>query len=133
MGFTISSVVELVRPKPASLLSKASCDVIVILRILVRLLRHGDDLSAENAEQTQFFGRLGFGNDDGYLVTPGVTNHGKTDPRVTGGALDDRCAWLEQTALLGIGDDPVGRTILYRAAGIHEFRFSQNLAACQFG
>src|SRR5207249_3328912 len=133
MGFTISSVVELVRPKPATLLSEPSRDVIVILRVLVRLLRHGDDFCAERAEQTQFFGRLSFGDDDGYLVTSGVTNHGKTDPRVTGGALDNRCAWLEQTALLGIGDDPVGRTILYRAAGIHEFRFSQNLAACQFG
>jgi hypothetical protein len=58
-----------------------------------------------------------------------VTNHGKTDPRVTGGALDNRCPWFEQTLLLGIGDDPVGRTILYRAAGIHEFRLSQNLTA----
>src|SRR5438874_909638 len=133
MGFTIGSVVELVRPKPATLLSKPARDMIVILRILVRLHRHGDDFRAERAEQTQFFGRLSFGNDDGYLVTSGVTNHGKTDARVTGGALDDRCARLEQTSVLGIGDDPVGRTILYRAAGIHEFRFSENLAACQFG
>src|SRR6266699_5879405 len=133
MGFTISSVVELVRPKPATLFSKPSRDVIVILRILVRLLRHGDDLRAEGAEQTQFFGRLSFGDDDGYLVASGVTNHGKTDPRVTGGALANRCAWLEQTLLLGIGDDPVGRTILDRAAGIHELRLSQNLTACQFG
>src|SRR5213080_3735183 len=130
MGFPISSVVELVRPKPATLLGKPSRDVIVILRILVRLLGHGDDFCAERAEQTQFFGRLSFGNDDGYLVTSGVTNHRKTDPCVTGGALDNRCAWLEQTSLLGIGNDAVGRTILYRAAGIHEFRLSQNLAAC---
>src|SRR5438552_1372883 len=86
MGFTISSVVELVRPKPATLLSEPSRDVIVILWIPVRLLRHGDDLRAERAEQTQFFGRLSFGNDDDYLVTSGMTNHRKTDPRVTGGA-----------------------------------------------
>src|SRR5205823_14635926 len=111
MGFTISSVIELVRPKPATLLSKPSRDVIVILRIPVRLLRHGDDFRAERAEQTQFFGRLSFGNDHGYLVTSGVTNHAKADPSVTGGALDNRCARLKQTSLLGIGDDPVGRTI----------------------
>src|SRR2546430_7048766 len=132
MGFTISRVVELVRPKPTTLLSKPSRDVIVILRIPVRLLRHGDDLRAERAEQTQFFGRLSFGNDDDYLVTSGVTNHSKTDPRVTGGALDNRCAWLEQTLLLGIGDNPLGRTILYCAALIHELCFSEHLAACQF-
>src|SRR5438067_5595908 len=133
MSFTISSVVELVRPKPTTLLSEPARDVIVILRIPVRLLRHGDDFCAERAEQTQFFGRLSFGNDDGYPVTSGVTNHGKTDPRVTGGALDNRCAWLKQTSLLGIGDDPVGRTILDRAAGIHEFRLSENLTDCEFG
>src|SRR5438552_16018862 len=123
MGFTISSVVELVRPKPATLLSKPSRDVIVILRIPVRLLRHGDNLRAERAEQTQFFGRLSFGNDDDYLVTSGVTNHSKTDPRVTGGALDNRCAWLEKNLLLGIGNDTVVLTFLYIAACIHEFRF----------
>ena len=42
-----------------------------------------------------------------------MTNHGKTDACVTGSALDDRCACLEQTSLLGVGDDPIGRTILY--------------------
>src|SRR5438045_8845477 len=101
MRFTISSVVELVRPKPATLLSKPTRDVIVILRIPVRLLRHGDDLRAERAEQTQCFGRLSFGTDDDYLVTSGVTTHSNTDPRVTGGALDNRCAWLEQPWLPG--------------------------------
>ena len=62
-----------------------------------------------------------------------MTNYSKTDACVTGSALDDRCTWTEQTSLLGIGDDPVGCTILYRAAWIHEFRFSENLTACQFG
>jgi len=34
MAFTISSIVELVRPKPATLLSEPSPDVIIIFRIL---------------------------------------------------------------------------------------------------
>jgi len=74
----------------------------------VRLLRDGDDFCAERAKQTQFFRRLSFGNNNDYPVTSCVTNQSKTDARVTGSALDDRCAWLEQTLLLGIGDDPVG-------------------------
>src|SRR5260370_12090079 len=130
MSFTIGSVVELIRPNPGTLLSEPSRNVIVVFRIPIRLLGHGDDFRAERAEQTYFFRRLRFGNDDDYLVTSGVTNHGKTDARVTGSALDDRCAWLEQTLLLGIGDDPVGRTIFYRADRIHEFRLSENLTAC---
>src|SRR5438477_1144212 len=100
MGLTIGNIVELICPKPAALFRESTRDVIIVFRIAIRLLGHGDHFRAERAEQTYFFGRLSFGNDDDCLVTSGATDHGKADACVTGSALDDRCAWLEHTLLL---------------------------------
>src|SRR6266568_2723848 len=69
MGLTIGSVVELVCPEPATLLSQPSRDVIVVFRIAVRLFWHGDDFGAKRAQETYFFRRLSFGNDDHCSVT----------------------------------------------------------------
>src|SRR5438552_3124154 len=133
MGLAIGNIVELICPKPAALFSEPSRDVIVVLRIAIRLFRHSDHFCAELTEQTYFFGRLSFGNDDSCLVASGSPDYGKADACVTRSTLDDRCARLEQTLLLGIGDDPVGRTIFYRATGIHKLRLAEDFTARHFG
>ena len=51
------------------------------------------------------------------------------DAGIAGGALDHRAAGLEHPAPLGIEHDPFGRPVLDRTAGIHEFGFTQDLAA----
>src|SRR5439155_2285074 len=50
MRVTISRVIELVRPEPASLLCEAARDMIVIFPVLVRLFRHRLYFRAERAE-----------------------------------------------------------------------------------
>src|SRR5262249_37378572 len=47
MRVAVGGVIELVRPEPAALFCKATRDMIVILRILVRLFRHRLYLSTE--------------------------------------------------------------------------------------
>src|SRR5207244_9861386 len=54
MRAAISRVIELIRPEPTAFLCEATCDMIVIFWILVRLFRHRFDLRAECTEQMHF-------------------------------------------------------------------------------
>src|SRR5437868_2536682 len=76
MRVTISRVIELVRPEPASLLCEATRDMIVILRILVWLFRHRLYLSAECAEQMHFLRRLIIRNHNNRAIPSGAPDHG---------------------------------------------------------
>src|SRR5713101_3222932 len=133
MRVAISRVIELVRPEPASLLCEATRDTIVIFRILVWLFRHRLYLSAERTEQMHFLRRLIIRNYNNSAIPSGAPDHGKTDPSVTGGSFDDRCAWLKPTRCLRVSDDSVGGSIFHRSGRIHEFRLPQNLTTRQFG
>src|SRR5207249_4525262 len=108
---TISRVIELVRPEPASLLCEATRDVIVIFRILVRLFRHRLHLSAERTEQLHFLRRLIIRNHNNGAVPSGAPDHGKTNPSVTGGSLNDRCARFKPTRSFRVSDDSVSGSI----------------------
>src|SRR5205814_10644473 len=105
MRITISRVIELVRPEPASLLCEATRDTIVIFRILVRSFRHRLYLSAERTEQMHFLRRLIIRNHNNGAITSGAPDHGKTDPSVTGGSLNDRCARFKPTVSFRVSDD----------------------------
>ena len=132
MGVAIGSVIELVRPEPAALLCKATRDMIVIFWILVWLFRDRLYLRAQRAEQMHFLRRLIVRDHNNGAITSGASDHGKTDPSVTGCSLNDRCAWFQPTLLFRVGDDSVGGSIFHRAGRIHEFRLPQNLATSQF-
>src|SRR6266516_2481122 len=97
MRFPISRVIELVRPEPASLLCEVTRDVIVIFRILVRLFRHRLYLRAERTEQMHFLRRLIIRNHNNSAISSGAPDHGKTDPSVAGGSLNNRCTWFKPT------------------------------------
>src|SRR5204862_6264687 len=127
MCVTISRVIELVRPEPASLLCEATRDMIVIFRILVWLFRHCLYLGAERTQQMHFLRRLIIRNHDNSAIASGAPDHGKTDPSVTGGSLNDRCAWFKQTLLFRLSNDSVGGSIFYWSGRIHEFRLRENL------
>ena len=106
--------------------------MIVIFRILVRFFRHRLHLCAERTEQMHFLRRLIIRNHNNRAISPRPSNHDETDPGVTGCSLHDRCAWLKPTRFLPVSNDSVSGAIFHRAAGIHEFRFSQNLTTRQF-
>src|SRR5437764_5214196 len=113
MRVAISCVIELVRPEPTALLCEATRNVIVIFRILVWLFRHRLYLRAERTEQMHFLRRLIIRNHNNGAIPSGAPDHGKTDPGITGGSLNDRCAWLKPTLLFGVSDDSVGGSIFH--------------------
>src|SRR5439155_1594122 len=126
MRVAISRVIELVRTEPAAFLCKATRNVIVILRILVRLFRHRLYVRAERTQQMHLLRRLIIRNHNHSAIPSGAPDNGKTDPSVTGGPLNNRCAWFKSTRCFRVSDDSVGRSIFHRPAWIHELRLSQN-------
>ena len=133
MRIAVGRVIELVCPKPTALLRKATRNMIVIFRILVRLFRHCLHFCAERTKQMHFLWRLIIRNHDHSAISPRPSDYDKSDPGVTSSSLHDRCAWFKPTRFLSVSDDSVRGAILHRAARIHEFRFSQNLTTREFG
>src|SRR5437879_575740 len=113
MRVAISGVIKLVRPEPAAFLCEATRDAIVIFRIFVWLFRHRLYLRAERTEQMHFLRRLIIRNYNNSAIASGAPDHGKTNPSVTGGSLNDRCAWFKPTRCLRVSDDSVGRSIFH--------------------
>jgi len=72
------------------------------------------------------------GHHDDRSDAEGVPDERQADPRIAGRSFDDRPTRLQHAALHEILDDPAGRPVLDRAAGVHEFGFAQNFAAGQF-
>src|SRR5205823_15042277 len=118
MRVAISRVIELVRPEPSALLCEATRDMIIIFRILVRLFRHRLYLRSERTEQMHFLRRLIIRNHNNSAISPRPPDHGKPDPRVTGGPLNDRRAWSQPAPCLSICDDSVRGSIFHRAGRI---------------
>src|SRR6266478_390622 len=126
MRVAISRVIELIRPEPTLLLSKATCDMIIIFRIFVWLFRHRLDLCAERTEQMHFLRRLIVRNHNNGAIPSGAPDHGKTNSSVTGGSLDDRCTWFKPTRSFRVSYDSVSGSIFHRSGRVHEFRLSEN-------
>src|SRR6266581_5636787 len=79
-----------------------------------------------------FLRRLIIRNHNHRAISPRPPDHDKPDPGVTGGSLNDCCAWVKPTRFLSVSDNSVSSAIFHRAGGIHEFRFSENLTTGQF-
>lgn len=64
MGEAVIDVVKLVGPKPTVLLRQAFGLPIVVARIAVGFLRHGDHCGSQGSKQLYLLGRLVFCNDN---------------------------------------------------------------------
>ena len=132
MGLAIGAVVKLIGPdRSRNLLCDAAGELHVVIGIAIRNGRHRSHLSAEAAQQLDFFGRLGLRDDDHAAVTPRIAEMGQTDPRITSGALDHGATGFELTAGFRALQDPKGGAVFDRTARVHEFRFAENLAAAE--
>jgi len=87
MGQPVRGIVKLIRPEPAVLFGEPAGDVVVIAGLTVRFFGHGNDFGAERAEQTDFFRRLRFGNDDDRAITFRVANDRQANARIARRAL----------------------------------------------
>ena len=68
-------------------------------------LGRDDHLGAEHPHDLTALHGEGLRHADYTVVTPLRANHGHRDAGIAGGGLDDSVAGLEQTLLLGVGDD----------------------------
>src|SRR4029079_9228376 len=127
----VGGVVELVRPKPALLRRKPPGDVVVVFRVGIRLLRGGDNLGPQRAEQVDFFSRLGFWNDGDGTVDTGVADDREPDAGIPSRAFDDGAAALQKSFALGVLDNAKRSAVLDRSARVHEFGFAEDFAAGQ--
>ena len=108
MRVAIGSIIELVRPEPATFLREATRDVVVIARILIWFFRHRLRTSAPSVRsRSHFFRRLVFGNDNDRTVAPRLPDDREANPGVTSRSLNDRGAWLKTTRFLGVLNDSV--------------------------
>jgi hypothetical protein len=57
----------------------------------------------------------------------------ETDTSVSGCAFDDGTAGFQETLLFGILNDEEGGAVFDGTAGVLEFGFSKDIAACLFG
>ncbi len=128
----VGGIVELVGPEPALFLCHPSGDMVVVARIGIGFLRHGEYLRAKRAQKVYFFLRLGFGNDDDGMVPPSVADDCEADAGVSSRALDDCAAWPQEPSGLRVQDDTKRGTVLHRSAGVHEFGLAEDFAAGQF-
>src|SRR5262249_33129678 len=127
----VGGVVELVRPEPALFLPQAPGNMVVVARIRIRLLPHGQNFRTQRTQEVDFSSRLRFGNDDDGTVAASMADDREADAGVPGCSLDDRPPWLQQSSRLGVLDDAERGAVLHRTAGIHEFGLAEDFAAGQ--
>ena len=67
-------------------------------------------------------------NEDAF-VAPCVSDKGQTNPRISGGSLNDRASLVQRSAALGVGYHSKRRPVLHGTAGVHELSLAENVAA----
>ena len=97
MRETVGGVVELIGPEPALFLRHPPGDMVVVPRIGIGFLRHGEDLRTQRAKEVDFFPRLVFGNDNDGMVTPCVADNREADTRIPCRTFNDGAAGLAAT------------------------------------
>ena len=90
-------------------------------------------LRSKGTKQMHFLRRLIIRNHNNSAIPSRAPDHGETDSSVTGGSLNDRCAWFQSPRSFRVSDNSVGGAIFHRSGRVHEFRLSQNLTTCDFG
>ena len=130
MSIAICGVVELIGPdRVGQLLRQAARHLLILVGVAVGNRGHFAQFRPQCLDDLVLLGRLIVGHHDHAFIAPCIAHVREPDPGVAGGALDHRTAALQQPALLGIQNDPLCGAVLHGAAGIHEFRLSQDLAA----
>jgi hypothetical protein len=126
----VDDVVELVGPDRVRQLGRQPrCDLLVVVVIDIGLRRHWPHLGAERAQQFHLLVRLVVRDDDHAAVAAFGADVRQPDAGVAGGALDDRAARAQRSALFGGANDVQGGPILDRAAGVEEFGLGEDVAA----
>ena len=111
VGPAVGGIVELVGPDRAvrllggELLGEAAGVADVVVGVLVRHRGHQDQLGADEAQHVLLLLALGLRHHDHRAVAQRVADQGEADPGVARGALDDRAARAQESALLGIAND----------------------------
>lgn len=107
--------------------------VVVVLRVVERHRGDRVDLRAQKTQQINLALRLGVGHVDNEIVALGAADVGKANSRVTGRALDDGTAGLQESLFLRILDNEESGTVFHAATGVLEFGFTEDVAAGLFG
>ena len=127
---TVGGVIEISSPRTSPFLRQAPGNVVVVVWMGVRLLRHDEDLRAQRAQKVDLFSRLGFWNDDQRTVArawPMTVRPMPVFPPVPSTMVPP----VSAVPRLGILDNTQRDAILHRSAGVHEFGLAQDFAAGQ--
>ena len=133
MRIAVRGIVELICPnRVGQLLRQATRHLLVLIRIAVGHGGHLAQLRPQSLDDLIFLGRLIVGHDDDASIAARIADMRQADTRVARGALDHGTTRFQESAPLGVQNDPLRRAILHRTAGIHELGFAQDLAARLF-
>ena len=134
MRLSVGHVVELVRPdgvlKPVRVSLRL---VVVVLWVVKRYRRYWVYLCTEQSQQVDLSLRLCVWHVDYQSISFGTADVCETNASVSGCALDDGAARLQETLALGVLDDEEGGAILDGATRVLEFGLSEDIAAGLFG
>jgi hypothetical protein len=130
MSVAIGGVVELIGPDGVRQLGgQAPGHFLILVGIAVGHRGHLAQLRSQCLDNLVLLGGLVVRHDDDAAISARVAHVGKPDTGVARGPLDHRPAGLQHAPPLGIQHDPLGSPVLHGTAGIHEFRFTKDLAA----
>src|SRR6185437_698755 len=90
---------------------------------------HEPQIGAAQPQHVLLFLALRLRHDDDAAIAQRIADQREANPGISGGALDDDPARLQQPAFLGILDDEQRRAVLYRPAGIEELGLAEDRAA----
>ena len=132
VGLAVVEVVPLVGEDDAvlfgglELFGEPAADMLVIVRIGVRLGRHLDQLGAAQPQHVLLFLALRFRDHDQRAIAARVGDQREPDAGIAGGRLHHQAAGLELAALFRLQDHLTAGAVLHRAARIHELGLAQN-------
>ncbi len=139
VAVAVRVVVPLVRVQHAVLLGRFELlgrprrDVHVVVRVLVRYRRDFAELGAAQAQRILLLLRLRVRHQDQRAVAARFADERQADAGVAGRALDDQAAGLDDAAAFAVEHHVFCRSILDRAAGVHELGFAEDRAARELG
>ena len=139
VAVAVRVVVPLVRVQHAvllgrlELLRRACSDVHVVVRVLVRHGGHLAELGAAQAERVLLLLRLRVRHQDQRAIAARLADERQADAGIAGRAFDDEAAGLDDAAALAVEHHVLRRSILDRAARVHELGFAEDRAARELG
>ena len=139
MNIAVGDIVELVGEDGALAvlagqpLRHSGGDLHVIIVVAVGHRRHFDERRAERAERVLLLLALRFGNDDDRAHPKRIGDDRQADARIARRPFDHEPAGTDLPLGHRVGDDPEGRPVLHRMAGVHELRLPEDGATRLLG